>query len=433
MANINIKVPALGEGITDVTITKWLVNEGDNVEAEQPIVEIATDKVDSEISASEDGIIHKINIQENNVAQVGETIAIIETEKENENKFETDDNTLEEDFLDLNSNKNSEILEKTDLDTITFQKHIFIPPYIRSMAIEYELTNEELYSIKANGENDELTIEDVKNYIINRKKIVTSSKIKIPSSKTSNNQVIDMSGFHENSEIIEMDRMRKLIAEHMVRSKLTAPHVTSFIEADVTNLVTWRNGIKENFAKKFGEKLTFTPIFVEAVVKALKKHPMVNASVDDKHIYLKKNINVGVATALTNGNLIVPVIKDADQENLIGLATKVNDIVSRARLNKLTATEVKGGTFTLTNLGNFESLAGTPIINQPEVAILAIGAITRKPAVVKVNNQETIGIRDIVMLSLAYDHRIIDGSLGGMFLKSVRDSLQEFDINRRVV
>ena len=418
----------MGEGITDAKITRWLVQEGDEVEKDQPLVEIATDKVDSEIFASEQGVVSKILKQENEIAEIGEPIVLISTHKEGK---ELDDNEINI----VNYEKEKITVNKKDIEPeiTTIRKHYFIPPYIRTLAIEYNVSNEELYSIKGSGTNNTITVEDIKNYILNRNNNVKPNDLSFSVIKTNNKKektILVNHNLIENSEIIEMDRMRKLIAEHMVRSKSISPHVTSFIEADVSNLVSWRNKIKDKFLNEVGEKLTYTPIFVEAVVNALKKYPMLNASVDENKIYIKKNINIGIATALTNGNLIVPVIKEADKKNLMGLAKEVNDIVSRARQNQLTPSEVKGGTFTITNLGNFESLAGTPIINQPEVGILAIGSIIRKPAVVKVKNIETIGIRDIVMLSLAYDHRIIDGSLGGMFLKHIKDMLQNFDINR---
>ena len=433
MNEINIKLPAMGEGITDAIITRWLVTEGDKVEADQPVVEIATDKVDSEILSPDKGKISIILKKENEVAQVGETIAVLINISEKSEADDTVNNSLNN--ISQVTDEQNDVSVDSTVHTVTVHKHRFIPPFVRSLANDFNITPDELTHIKGSGKDGILTKEDIKNYILKRqnekiKNIRSDIEFK-PVIKENKPIIIDQE-YIENSEIIEMDRMRKLIADHMVRSKSISPHVTSFIEADVTNLVTWRNNIKEKFKDQVGEKLTYTPIFIEAVVKALKKYSMVNASVDNNNIYIKKNINIGIATALTNGNLIVPVIKDADKKNLTGLAREVNDIVKRARQNKLTPGETKGGTFTITNLGNYESMAGTPIINQPEVAILAIGAIIRKPAVVMVNGSETIGIRDIVVLSLAYDHRIIDGSLGGMFLKYIRDILRDFDANRSV-
>jgi len=434
MSKTEVKVPAMGEGITDVTITRWLVNEGDTFEAEQPLVEVATDKVDSEISATEKGTVSKIIKQEGEVVSVGEAVILYDSESEINNEQENQQEEISG-FDNFEEDDNPESMRdiESELQTFTVQKHRFIPPYIRTLANEYNIPIEELYSIKGTGEENKLQLDDVKRYILKKNTVEKTKQTQnFAPLKTPHTSLMLENNLIENSEIIEMDRMRKLIADHMVRSKTTSPHVTSFIEVDVTNLVTWRNKVKEVFLQNVGEKLTYTPIFVEAVVKALKKYSMVNASVDNNKIYIKKNINIGIATALTDGNLIVPVIKDADKKSMIGLAREVNDIVRRARQNKLNPAEVKGGTFTITNLGNFESMAGTPIINQPEVAILAIGAITRKPAVVHVNGTETIGIRDIVVLSLAYDHRIIDGSLGGMFLKHVRDLLESYDSNRQI-
>jgi 2-oxoglutarate dehydrogenase E2 component (dihydrolipoamide succinyltransferase) len=442
MPIINITIPSLGEGVTDVNIIRWLVGEGDKVSTDEAVAEIATDKVDAEVFSPTEGKLSKIVRQEGEVVAVGETIALFETDQVPEgidspqNESRAFENQLEK-FNTKEKAVSGTNAQKDGPDgTITIRKHRYIAPFIRNLAQEYGISIDELYTLRGSGKDNEVIKEDLKDYILQKKLADHESQGKSktvfkPLPKNQKPFLIE-SSLIENSEVIEMDRMRKLIAEHMVRSKSISPHVTSFIEADVTSLVTWRNSVKKAFLEETGEKLTFTPIFVEAVVKALKAFPLVNASVDENHIYLKKDINVGVATALTDGNLIVPVIKNADQKNLVGLAREVNDIVVRARQNKLTPGEVKGGTFTITNLGNFDSLAGTPIINQPEVAILAIGAIMRKPAVVKINNMETIGIRDIVMLSLAYDHRIIDGSLGGMFLKYIKNTLQDFNINRQL-
>lgn len=433
MPIIEIKIPSLGEGVTDVTLTKWLAKEGDKLNADDVIAEIATDKVDTEIFSPCDGTLKLIKQEEGAVVDVGTCIAHFESNSAIDEAIpQTEESTHSETTKEIFRQKD---YQKPSVNTITIHKHRFIPPFIRQLSSDYGVSIEELYQLTGTGTDGELTKEDIKQYVYTKRINIQDN---LPSQLNKGKQInggktyLIENNQPENSEIIEMDRMRKLIADHMVRSKSISPHVTSFIEADVTNLVNWRNSIKERFIKETGQKLTFTPIFVETVVKALKQFPMVNASVDNNNIYLKKNINVGIATALTNGNLIVPVIKDADKKNLTGLAKEVNDIVVRARQNKLTPSEVKGGTFTITNLGNFESLAGTPIINQPEVAILAIGAITRKPAVVKINGAETIGIRDIVMLSLAYDHRIIDGYLGGMFLKFIKDTLQNFEANRKL-
>ena len=437
MAIIKVKLPAMGEGITDAKIIRWLVEKGEKVEIESPLAEIATDKVDSEVLATANGTIYKLLKSEGDIVAVGEEMVYIESD-DNLEEGKIEESIVAEKENNPGNYIKEDIQEETngEIETIALQKHNFISPFLRTMAADYNIPIEELYSIKGTGKKKEITLNDVKQYILKRNSVENVYKIQKQTTfepmKKTNAPLMIQQNLMENSEIIEMDRMRRLIADHMVRSKSISPHVTSFIEADVSNLVTWRNQVKEKFLENTGEKLTYTPIFVESVVKALQQFPLVNSSLDGNKIYIKKNINVGVATALKDGNLIVPVIKDADKKNLVGLAREVNDIVNRARQNLLTPTEIKGGTFTITNLGNFESLAGTPIINQPEVAILAIGAITRKPAVVKVNDIETIGIRDILMLSLAYDHRIIDGYLGGMFLKFIKDTLQNFNMSRKL-
>jgi 2-oxoglutarate dehydrogenase E2 component (dihydrolipoamide succinyltransferase) len=445
MAKTEILLPAMGEGIIEATITKWLVNVGDKVEEDQSIVEVATDKVDSEIPAPQDGIIEKIFFNENDIPKVGDTIAIISTNgsetipseilkdepksdvvvKEIEQNISVKDNNIDK-------NQDTQVPSKTPGGK-------FLSPLVRSIADKEQISAAELDRINGSGNTGRITKKDIVNYLNTR----TNTGVDISSNpsvekKTPVQQVVKPQINKEQIysggeyEIVEMDRMRKLIAEHMVMSKQISPHVTSFIETDVTNMVSWRNKNKERILEKENVKLTFTPIFVEAVVKALKDFPMINVSVDGDNIIKKKNINIGVAAALPSGNLIVPVIKNADRLNLIGIAASVNDLASRARENKLKPDEIQGGTFTITNFGTFGNTTGTPIINQPQVAILGVGAIVKKPAVIETPTGDAIAIRHKMTLSLAYDHRVVDGALGGMFLKKISDYLEDFDIKRNV-
>ncbi|WP_372751201.1 dihydrolipoamide acetyltransferase family protein [Labilibaculum sp.] len=440
MAKIDILIPAMGEGITEATITQFLKKVGDYVEEDDSIMEIATDKVDSEIPAPQSGTLIEFLFEEGDTPKVGDVVAIIATEGEEVNQVAKKENipqqkeekqkeeeeaavspsTIEEDSLPMNS--------KTENGT-------FLSPLVRSIAQNENITPQELNQIKGSGKDGRITKNDLLSHLENKKTQAPSTSLKpIESPLVAETEAIASHKSYEgeNVEIIEMDRMRKLIAQYMLKSKQVSPHVTSFIDVDVTGLVHWRNRIKDDFLKKQGQKLTFTPLFVEAVSKALQDYPMVNVSVDGDRIIRKKFINVGMATALPSGNLIVPVIKAADELNLVGLTTKVNDLAVRARSNKLQADEIKGSTFTITNLGAFGSTTGTPIINQPEVAILAVGAIKKKPAVIESPEGDSIGIRHIMVLSLSYDHRVVDGSLGGMFLKRIAENLENFDTNRTI-
>jgi 2-oxoglutarate dehydrogenase E2 component (dihydrolipoamide succinyltransferase) len=435
MAKIEIMIPAMGEGITEANITQFLKKEGDTVEEEESIMEIATDKVDSEIPAPANGVIVKFLVNEGDTAQVGEAVAILETEGENSNEttptqeetntpISTDVAQTKEKITEVSSER---IESKTDNGN-------FISPLVRTIAKKENISKDELNQIQGSGENNRITKKDILAYLDKKTQTEpTVSKI-IPQEKPISKAPIPAPKSYEgeNVEIIEMDRMRKLIAQYMLNSKQVSPHVTSFIDVDVTSLVQWRNQVKNDFFKREGEKLTFTPIFVEAVTKALKDYPMVNVSVDGDRIIRKKFINIGMATALPSGNLIVPVIKSADEKSLVGITKNVNDLANRARANQLQPDEIQGSTFTITNLGAFGSTTGTPIINQPEVAILAIGAIKKKPAVIETPQGDMIGIRHIMVLSLSYDHRVVDGALGGMFLKRVAEYLENFDVNRSI-
>ncbi|MFC2096422.1 dihydrolipoamide acetyltransferase family protein [Bacteroidota bacterium] len=445
MSKIEILLPAMGEGIIEATITKWLVNIGDKVDEDQSLVEVATDKVDSEIPSPHDGIIEKILFNENDIPKVGDTIAIISTNGSDANEIveiETETKPETENIV-ANIPEIAQIVAKSSdisgskITVSKTPKGKFLSPLVRSIAEKENVFLDELDNVNGSGNTGRITKSDIINYVKTRnssgidpeyktqlQKEVTEPKIKKPEA---NKEQIYSGGDYE---IIEMDRMRKLIADHMVQSKQISPHVTSFIETDVTNIVSWRNKNKERILESENVKLTFTPIVVEATIKALKDFPMINVSVNGNIIIKKKNINVGIATALPSGNLIVPVIKNADRLNLIGIAANVNDLSSRARNNKLKPDEIQGGTFTITNFGTFGNTTGTPIINQPQVAILGVGAIVKKPAVIETPTGDAIAIRHKMILSLAYDHRVVDGALGGMFLKKISDYLEDFDIKR---
>ncbi|MCY1633089.1 dihydrolipoamide acetyltransferase family protein [Marinifilum sp. D737] len=436
MAKIEILIPAMGEGITEATITQFLKKEGDLVEEEESIIEIATDKVDSEIPAPQSGKIAKFLFAEGDVAQVGDVIAIIVPDGEelgDEELVSSEPAKVEEEIAFELPKEKATVETEAKLASKT-ENGSFISPLVRKIAQEENVSLQELNQIEGSGENKRITKKDILQFIENkRSQAVVSEPIVAPLRSAPAQAPVSHQSYNgENVEIIEMDRMRKLIAQYMVQSKQVSPHVTSFIDVDVTGLVQWRNKIKNEFLQKEGQKLTFTPIFVEAVTKALKDYPMVNVSVDGDKIIRKKFINIGMATALPSGNLIVPVIKSADEKNLVGITKQVNDLADRARVNKLQPDEIQGSTFTITNLGAFGSTTGTPIINQPEVAILAVGAIKKKPAVIETPQGDTIGIRNIMVLSLSYDHRVVDGALGGMFLKRVAEYLENFDTNRNI-
>jgi 2-oxoglutarate dehydrogenase E2 component (dihydrolipoamide succinyltransferase) len=440
MARFEFKLPAMGEGIIEASITKWFAGEGEIVNEDDSIVEVATDKVDSEIPSPVSGILKKIVYREGEIPKVGEVIAVIETDKESK--------TVEKDASPEISMEKAENQQPTDIEIdysgksapdlneiqplsirTTGSDKIIHSPYIRNLARQRGITAEELNQIKGTGNDSRITKDDLKNYILaGRPYKITSGKVNLPDQKSVTKESTETIKDHD--EIIEMDRVRRLIAENMLKSKKTAPHVTSFIEADVTGLVTWRESIRKQFIENTGVNLTYTVLITEIVARCLKDFPRINSSVEKDKILIKKDINIGIATALTSGNLIVSVIRQADKENLRGLAIKINDLTRRARENKLLPAEIKGSTFTITNIGQYNSLTGTPIINLPEVAILAVGTIKKKPAVINIQNEPCIGIRDIVMLSLTYDHRIIDGALGGSFLNSIAVHLESFDINR---
>lgn len=444
MAKVELLMPKMGESIIEATILKWVKKVGDKVEMDETILEIATDKVDSEIPSPIAGTIAEILFPEDSVVEVGKVIAIIATEGENiqaaasptiqevqqkpvvqaASAVETEIAAVQSNVLDSSSSASADADDR------------FYSPLVKSIAKEEKISTAELSIIVGSGANGRVTKKDILDFVANRvdgsqpvvaAPVETKTYTSSPQSSTiTPAPSVSVSG---NVEIIEMDRMRRLIADHMVMSKQTSPHVTSFVEADVTNMFQWREKNKKKFQEKYGENITFTPLFIDAVVKAIKDYPMINISLDGTKIIVKKDINIGMAAALPSGNLIVPVIKNADYFNLAGLTKSVNDLATRARQNKLKPEEIRDGTFTVTNVGTFGNVMGTPIINQPQVAILATGAIRKKPAVLETEYGDVIAIRQMMFLSLSYDHRVVDGSLGGSFLRRIADYLEKFDTN----
>jgi 2-oxoglutarate dehydrogenase E2 component (dihydrolipoamide succinyltransferase) len=433
MSRLNITLPAMGEGVIEATINKWLVAEGSQVREDDPLVEVATDKVDSEIPAPASGTLVSILAREGTVAKIGDLLAVIENSElpttENLKKVDSEVKRIRETIESVKQEKTEIEINSHDMKSRT-PSGKFISPLVRSMALQEGISYEELDKVTGTGMDGRITKDDILNIIKERKAKKATEKPEIVQAsagltETSKNETTQ-GGQPSADEIIPMDRIRKIIAEHMVMSKRTSPHVTSFIDADVTRLVNWRNATKEKFLAAEGQKLTLTPIFVDAVARALHEYPMVNISVDGDNIIKRKNINIGMATALPDGNLIVPVIKNANEKSLTGLAKAVNDLSERARSNKLKPDEITGGTFTITNFGSYNNLAGTPIINQPQAAILGTGVVRKTPAVIETPDGDMIGIRQIMILSLSYDHRVIDGALAGKFLHKVKEILENY-------
>lgn len=423
----------MGESIMEATILNWVKNVGDTIEVDETIIEIATDKVDSEIPSPVAGTLSKILFNVNDVVPIGTVIALIDTGGPGSvvEPTITEIKTAEAPIQasqQATEIKVEPISEKTESDR-------FYSPLVKNIAKEEGISVSEMDKIPGSGQEGRLTKNDLLAYLKTRSQPQQESArpVSIPAqpvqSQIKSAPATSMSG---DVEIIEMDRMRKLIADHMVMSKHVSPHVTSFVEVDMTNIVRWREKVKKDFISKYGQNITFTPIFIDAVVKAIRDYPMINSSVDGTTIMRKKNINIGMAAALPSGNLIVPVIKDADNMNLIGLTKTVNDLAGRAKTNQLKPEEIQGGTFTITNVGSFGNIMGTPIINQPQVAIMAIGAIKKKPAVLETADGDVIAIRHMMFLSLSYDHRVVDGMLGGSFLRRTADYLEAFDINQSI-
>ncbi len=452
MAIIDLKLPPMGESIIEATIIHWNKEEGDAVEEDETVLEVATDKVDSEVPSSVEGTIKEILFQENEVVPIGETIARIEISgevavEEEEDLLLLDDDDDEEgegekDDIEVEGKEIKEEKEEKRED-ITQEKEIdnsrFYSPLVMKIAGEEGVSLSELEKINGNGRGGRVTKKDILHYVEKKRSgIIETEKIEKVATESELNKVagnqtiakLEKTGNEANVEVVKMDRRRKIIAEHMVQSKRISPHVTSFSEADVTNVVKWRNKFKHKFREREGEKLTFTPLFIEAIVKCIKRFPLINSAVEGDNILIKKDINIGMATALEDGSLIVPVIKRADQLNLVGLAKQVNGLAKDARSGNLVPDAVREGTFTMTNVGTFDSLAGTPIINQPQVAILAVGAIKKKAVVVETEQGDSIAIRHMMYLSMSYDHRVVDGSLGATFLTAVARELENFDLNR---
>ncbi|UPQ79563.1 2-oxo acid dehydrogenase subunit E2 [Flavobacterium azooxidireducens] len=450
MAKFELKLPKMGESVAEATITNWLKKVGEKIEADEAVLEIATDKVDSEVPSEVSGTLTEILFNVDDVVKVGQTIAIIDTEGGSA-PAEKANEEIAPAIVELE--KAIEVAQEvvhsaTPVEVDFSASEKFFSPLVKNIAKEEGVSISELEKINGSGKEGRVTKDDILSYVKDRanqpvaapKPVVAAetpkAEIKVETPKTETPKAestpekkipVSVNG---QDEIIEMDRMRKLISGYMTTSKQTSAHVQSFIEVDVTNIVNWRTKVKDAFEKREGEKLTFTPIFMEAVAKAIKDFPMINISVEGDYIIKKKNINLGMAAALPNGNLIVPVIKNADMLNLVGLTKTVNDLANRARNNQLKPDEIQGGTYTVTNVGTFGSVFGTPIINQPQVAILALGAIRKVPAVIEAPTGDYIGIRHKMFLSHSYDHRVVDGSLGGQFVKRVADYLEGFSENR---
>jgi 2-oxoglutarate dehydrogenase E2 component (dihydrolipoamide succinyltransferase) len=434
MAKFELKLPKMGESVAEATITNWLKNVGETIAADEAVLEIATDKVDSEVPSEVSGTLTEILFQVNDVVKVGQTIAIIETEGGSVEIPKTADVAAP---IVAEVAKTVEVAKESVAPADFSGSDKFFSPLVKNIAKEEGVSVAELESIAGSGKDGRVTKEDILKFVESRKSKVesqpTQTITQVAQPETRNSQPetkavpVSVNG---GDEIIEMDRMRKLISGYMVASVQTSAHVQSFIEVDVTNIVKWRTKVKDAFEKREGEKLTFTPIMMEAVAKALKDFPGMNISVDGDYIIKKKNINLGMAAALPNGNLIVPVIKNADQLNLVGMAKAVNDLGNRAKAGKLKPDDTQGGTYTVTNVGTFGSVFGTPIINQPQVGILALGAIRKVPAVIETPEGDFIGIRQKMFLSHSYDHRVVDGALGGSFVKRVAEYLEAFDVNR---
>ena len=438
MAKFELKLPKMGESVAEATITNWLKEVGDTIEEDEAVLEIATDKVDSEVPSEVDGVLVEKLFGPDDVVQVGQTIAIIETEGEVENASETTSTSEETTETSANVAAVEETVNQakaTASNEDYKDSDRFYSPLVKNIAKEENISFEELESVKGTGKDGRVTKDDILAYVKNRgeqqAKPATQSPASAPQKAATKTAATPFSVNGED-EIIEMSRMGKMISHHMVNSVQTSAHVQSFIEVDVTKIWNWRNKVKNEFAKREGEKLTFTPIFMEAVAKAIKDFPLINISVDGDKIIKRKNINLGMAAALPDGNLIVPVIKNADQLNLVGLAKKVNDLATRARAGKLKPDDTQGGTYTVTNVGTFGSIMGTPIINQPQVGILALGAIRKVPAVIETPDGDFIGIRYKMFLSHSYDHRVINGALGGQFVQRVAQYLESFDVNQTV-
>ncbi len=438
MALVDLIMPKLGESIMEATVLKWHKQPGDTVKMDETVLEIATDKVDSEVPSTAEGIIEEILFQVNDVVPIGTAIARIRTGAAEPVQTSAPAATPPPVQQTVMAATTEPVIRTVQTANHNGSSNRFYSPLVLNIAASEGVSMTELETLPGTGNEGRVTKKDILQYISDRKSgqqpvvkatemVIPLSKVEAPQPAPAQQSITTYSG---NVEVIEMDRMRKLIADHMVRSKQTSPHVTSFTEADVTNLVMWRDRVKKDFEKREGTKITFTPLFIEAIVRCIKKFPLINCSLDGNNIIIKKDINIGMATALPSGNLIVPVIKGADQLNLVGLTKQVNGLADAARNGKLKADDTQGGTFTLTNVGTFGSLMGTPIINQPQVAIMAVGAIKKRPVVIETPAGDSIAIRHMMYLSMSYDHRIVDGSLGATFLTAVARELENFNAER---
>lgn len=442
MAKVDVLMPKMGESVAEATVIKWLKQPGDAIEADEPIMEIATDKVDSEIPSPTEGVLSEQCCAEGDVVQVGARVAIISTEASDIVSTPVESAKPEAAAVVVAPLAEAAAVISGEIPKRS-ESGRFYSPLVRNIAKEEGISVQELDAITGSGKDGRVTKADIISHLENRGSApraaaqptsASTAPVSSSQSATSHAKVIHAPSVSlmPGDEIVEMDRMRKMIADHMVMSKSVSAHVTSFVEADVTNLVLWRERVKKSFESREGQKLTFTPIFIECLVKAIKDFPGVNISVDGHSIIKRKSINIGMAAAMPTGNLIVPVIKNADQKNLIGLAAEVNDLADRARTGKLKPEEIQGGTYTLTNVGTFGNVMGTPVINQPQVAIMATGAIRKKPAVIETPQGDAIAIRHMMFLSHSYDHRVVDGSLGGSFVRRFADYLENWDIERTI-
>ena len=450
MSRFELKLPKMGESVAEATITSWLKDIGDEIQFDEAVVEIATDKVDSEVPSEKKGILIEKCFEVDDVVEVGQTIAIIETEEIDETDKDNSELNSEIDKPSEVEESSKEVIKQPEVEEspkeiikelegsvndIISEDEVenisesgFLSPLVKNIIKKENISSNELSSIKGTGKNNRITKNDILSFISNRSVVVEKSiEPKIDIQSVNKFEVSDFS-----DEVIEMTKMGKIISNHMTQSVKTSAHVQSFIEVDVTNIYNWRSRVKSGFESREGQKFTFTPIFIEAVAVALRQYPMMNISVDENKIILKKKINIGMATALSDGNLIVPVIKNADQLNLVGMAKTVNDLASRARNNNLNPDDVSGGTYTVTNVGVFGSIMGTPIINQPQVGILAFGAIRKMPSVIETEEGDYIGIRKKMIISHSYDHRVVNGALGSKFIKAVKEYLENWNSNREI-
>ncbi len=431
MPLVELVMPKMGESIMEATVLSWLKKVGDKIEQDESVLEVATDKVDTEVPSLHAGVLKEILAKEGEVVPVGKAIAIIEAEGVNEqpkSSAPAQKTTPVKEVISVTQGGTNGHVKPADFS----KSNRFYSPLVRNIAKEENIPVAELETVSGSGKDGRLTKKDILHYLQNRKLGVTIQSVHQSALSGGSRAPMVPASISAGDEIIEMDRMRKIIAERMVDSKRISPHVTSFVEADVTNIVFWRNKVKDGFKKREGENLTFTPIFIQAVVNAIKDYPMINIQVDGTRIIKKRDINIGMAVALPSGNLIVPVIKNADQYTLKGLSKIVNDLANRARDNKLKPEDLEGGTFSISNVGSFGNVMGTPIIMQPQVGIMALGAIQKKPAVVETPYGDAIAIRHKMFLSHSYDHRVVDGSLGGMLVRRVADYLEGFDVDQSI-